>query len=421
LSLAIAYFTPLPPQRSGIADYSATLLPYLAEKFAIELYVDDPAQIEPQWTRRFPMRSIADFLAHPALRWRYDLCLYHMGNQPLYHEQIYQALMRSPGIVVLHEIHLLGFYLHRPIEEAGPAAFMREMGYAYGLPGIQAARALLSDGSASEQQAYPLFNRIAKVSQGIIVHTRAASAQVLQEVPQARVIDIPLAAHTSASAPVLEKPDWLAHLPADAVVLASLGYIAPSKRIDRVLQAVARLRDASPNLYYVLVGEPADHYDLASVIHQLRLQDRVHITGFVDSATFEAYVQMIDIGICLRTGPTGGEMSAGVTRLLAAGRPTIVSNVGGFAELPDECAIKIEQDESELEQLTAVLQQLILKPDMRATYRANAARYAQTKLSFKQVAESYADFIRASLPARKASDLKRLSRSINVAEDRQSI
>jgi glycosyltransferase involved in cell wall biosynthesis len=401
LSLAIAYFTPLPPQRSGIADYSAALLPYLAEHFTIELYVDDPAQIEPLWAQRFPVYSIADFLACPAWRWRYDLCLYHMGNQPLYHEQIYRALMQEPGIVVLHEIGLLGFYLHRPIEGASPAAFAREMGYAYGLAGIQAARAMLSDASARDTTAYPLFQRIARVSQGLIVHTRAARAQILQEAPQARVMAIPLAAHTAAKTPAVEKPDWLASVPAGAVVLASFGYIAPSKRIESVLRAVAQLCDADMPLYYVLVGEPVEHYDLTSIIRQLGLEDRVHITGFVDSATFEAYLHLIDVGINLRTGPTGGEMSAGVVRLLAAGRPTIVSDIGGFAELPSQVVIKIGQDTEEVDRLVAALRQLITDPAARAAYGAAAQRYAEHELAFSRIAAQYAAFIRECCPSER--------------------
>ena len=393
MPLTIAYFTPLPPQHSGIADYNASLLPHLAERFAIELYVDEPEQIDPQWTRRFPTRSIADFVAQPAVRWQYDLCLYHMGNQPLYHEQIYQALLRAPGIVVLHEINLLGFYLHRPTAGDGLTAFVREMGYAYGMPGIQAARAILAAGFCREPHTYPLFNRIAKISQGIIVHTRAARMRILQEVPDARVRYIPLAADVTTSALTAARPDWLTRLPTDAVVLASFGYIAPSKRIDCVLRAVAQLREAGMSLYYVLVGELVDQDDLMPIIQKFGLEDRVHITGFVDDATFEAYLHLIDIGINLRTGPTGGEMSAGVVRLLAAGRPTIVSEVDGFAELPDECVIKIRQDESEVDRLVEVLQRLILNPVARVAYSDNARRYSQAELSFERVVQSYADFL----------------------------
>jgi len=52
----IAHWSPLPPQRSGIADYCAELLPQLAEHFDIELITEggQPAA-----------GALAGFRAHP--------------------------------------------------------------------------------------------------------------------------------------------------------------------------------------------------------------------------------------------------------------------------------------------------------------------------------------------------------------------
>jgi glycosyltransferase involved in cell wall biosynthesis len=294
---------------------------------------------------------------------------------------------------------------------------MREMGYAYGLPGLRAARAIFSEPSASESYHYPLFNRIAKISQGLIVHTRTARTQILQEVPQTRVIALPLAARASTDPSKSEKPAWLARLPVGAVVLASFGYIAPSKRIDIVLQAVARLQAAFSQLYYVLVGEPVDHYDLAPLIQQLTLEDRVHITGFVDSAVFEAFQQMVDIGINLRTGPTGGEMSAGVVQLLAAGKPTIVSNIGGFSELPSSCVIKIDQDDYEVDRLATALQDLINEPGLRAAYGSAALHYAEHELAFRRIAARYAEFIQECVAEKWVDSLDGQALPANLIQD----
>ena len=166
------------------------------------------------------------------------------------------------------------------------------------------------------------------------------------------------------------------------------------------MRAVARLREEFPELYYLLVGEPVDNYDLLPVIQNLGLEQNVHITGFVDSATFEAYLHAIDVGVNLRTGPSGGEMSAGVVRLLAAGRPTIVSDIDGFAELPSDCMIKIQQDEYEIDRLTDALRRLISNPGVRAAYGEAAQRYAMGELAFSKTADQYAAFIQACLPGR---------------------
>ncbi len=396
--LRLAYFTPLPPQRTGIADYSAALLPHLAIQAAVDIFVDSPQQVDPFYRQQYSVQPIAEFLTRPEQRWQYAACLYHMGNQSLYHAQIYDALLRKPGVVVLHEVDLFGFYASRSASRSGAAFFIREMGYAYSLRGIQAAHAIAFGGCAYQARDYPLFNRIATLSRGIVVHTQAALRQILYEVPRARVVCIPHAAVVPTDPPST-KPDWLAHLPPGAVVLASLGYLAPSKRIDVILRALARLRSDFPQLYYVIVGEAVDHYDLTPLIQQLDLANAVHLTGFVDAGTFESYLQMIDIGVSLRTSPSGGEMSGGLARLLAAGRPTVVSDVDGFAELPDDCVVKIKQDNTEVEQLTAALRRLILDPAARAAYGENARRYAQSELSFTRVARAYVEFIREGLDA----------------------
>src|SRR3954469_21672705 len=84
LSMRIAFFSPLPPARSGIADYSYTLLEYLKPFVSIDVFTDTPAQFD---------------VSH------FDVCLYQLGNNP-FHTFAYEAAMKYPGVVVLHEANL---------------------------------------------------------------------------------------------------------------------------------------------------------------------------------------------------------------------------------------------------------------------------------------------------------------------------
>jgi glycosyltransferase involved in cell wall biosynthesis len=400
VSLEVAYFTPLPPQRSGIADYSASLLPYLAELVTLDVFVDTPESAHTGLPSQCRVRSIADFLAEPRQRWQYDVCLYHMGNQPLYHEYIYRALLRCPGVVVLHDVNLSGFCLHRPAPTGGHASFIREMAYAYGTKGAQAAREILAGGATGSLSDYPLFKRVADVSTGLIVHTASARERILLEAPRAQVAEIPLGAFPEVPRSEDTRPGPLGRFPASAVVLACFGYIAPSKRVDVVLHAVARLHARFGNLRLVLVGQQVDGYDLAPLIERLGLGDTVHLTGFVDGPVFRAYLDAIDIGVNLRTGPSGGEMSASAVRLLAAGKPTIVSKLDGFADLPDDCVVKIDQNEHEVDQLVDAIGRLIENPQARVDYGKAAQRYVARELSFSDVAAKYVAFIRECLVER---------------------
>jgi len=98
----VAWYSPLPPQRSGIADYSAELLPHLAEHCEIELIVDEGVRPAGTLAARFPVhghRALPGLLAAG----RFDAVLYQLGNNRDYHASIYRSLIDHPGVVVLHE------------------------------------------------------------------------------------------------------------------------------------------------------------------------------------------------------------------------------------------------------------------------------------------------------------------------------
>src|SRR5947208_1353177 len=94
---SLLYASPLPPARSGIADYSGFLLNSLAEFFDITLYTGAKDSLVPALSR-FPV------VRHGSGDTRFDAfdhCLYQIGNNPWYHGYIYEACLRHPGWVVL--------------------------------------------------------------------------------------------------------------------------------------------------------------------------------------------------------------------------------------------------------------------------------------------------------------------------------
>ena len=113
--MKIAWFSPLSPQPSGISDYCEELLPALARHAEIDLWID------PAWkpdktaiNERFPIYPYTES-SFPAEK--YDQLVYHMGNDYGSHRFVHQALSRHPGVVVLHDLVLMGFYAAR--EDAG--------------------------------------------------------------------------------------------------------------------------------------------------------------------------------------------------------------------------------------------------------------------------------------------------------------
>src|SRR5262245_54088784 len=85
----IAWFSPLPPERSGIAAYSAELVPALRRDFDIDLY-PEPAAHDFLWRHR---------------QSPYALTVFQLGNAPC-HDYMWAYMVRYPGLVVLHDARL---------------------------------------------------------------------------------------------------------------------------------------------------------------------------------------------------------------------------------------------------------------------------------------------------------------------------
>jgi hypothetical protein len=95
--MRLAWFSPLPPVRSGVAAYSAEVLPHLRGGHAIDCFVDSAARVDDSYDAH-------DFV------WRhhrepYDLVVYQLGNAPC-HDYLWAYLAAYPGLVVLHDARL---------------------------------------------------------------------------------------------------------------------------------------------------------------------------------------------------------------------------------------------------------------------------------------------------------------------------
>ena len=134
--LRIAWFSPLPPRRTGIADYSLALLRELAprrEQLEIELWVEG-GEIAPEVQALGLEHRNYGGIGEPldALG-SYDLVVYQMGNNVENHRAIYDVAIRYPGLLVLHD-----FVLHHMLARLflklrrDPEGYVAEMASAHG-------------------------------------------------------------------------------------------------------------------------------------------------------------------------------------------------------------------------------------------------------------------------------------------------
>lgn len=392
----VVYISPLPPQRSGIADYSATLLPHLrpyVERLVGVVESNITVDVPP--TLFDTVYDVSDTSWWTSER---AVPLYHMGNNSTYHEHIYDLLKRFPGITVLHDGNLLPFVNAVTIESGKRGDFVRELSYSTGSGGTALAWQHLRGTTTLSPEAHPMLKRVCQSSLGVIVHSDYLQHKVKHIAPQTPVAVIPMLDTTpdEVSTYTLTSSRSRLGLASEITLLGAFGFIAPSKRLDVVLQVLVKLRTLYPHLKLMCVGEVVEGYDFMEQVAELDLQDIVHVTGYVSPIEFSLYLQAIDIGINLRY-PTWGEMSATLIRLLAAAKPTLVTDIASFADLPETIACKIPLSENESHILKVTLKRLIEDEAWRRKVGDSAYAYVKQKCEPVTVARQYATFIQSIL------------------------
>ncbi len=362
--MKVAYFSPLPPSTSGIADYSALLLPALERLLDVEV-------VRPGRTR-----PVGDA----------DVAIYHVGNDPDAHGWIVDALKRRPGVVVLHDFvihHLVaGLTIGRHDGHAYLAAMEREAGVPGRLLGYGVLEGRVPPLWEVQPEEFPLAGEVLDRATGVIVHSRYVETLVREH-----GYDGPL--HRVAH------PAWLVPSVAPervdgAPLIGSFGHINENKRVPQLLTAFAGLRRTRHGARLLLVGSESPGFDLAGRIERTGLDDAGVIReSYVDEERLWALMAACDAIVLLRA-PTMGETSGAAIRALSLGKPLVVSDVGWFAELPDEVAIKIPVGgEEEIQALTASLRRLA-DPEVAATMGAAAKALVAREHDVDRVAERYA-------------------------------
>jgi glycosyltransferase involved in cell wall biosynthesis len=360
----IAYYSPLPPERTGIADYSALLLPALRERLDV---------VVAQRGRRAP-RGV-------------DLAVYHVGNNPEVHGWIVEALRRTPGLVVLHEFvlhHLVaGLTLARKDVSGYLRAMEREAGVVGRLLGLGVVDGCVPPLWSTRPEHFPLAGEILDLAEthGLVVHSEHVRDRARAAGFRGPIHKVPM-------------PGWRGelgfqeHEPLAGPVIGSFGFLNANKRIPQLLDAFALVRRRHAGARLLLVGPEAAGLHLDERVERLGLGDAVERHGFVDEERFWSLLGACDVCVSLRY-PTMGETSAGVIRMLSLAKPIVVSDVDAFAELPDAVAVKIPPDEREVESLAAALLALV-EDDVRRAAMSEAARvYAALEHDLDRAADLY--------------------------------
>lgn len=396
----LAFFSPFKPVRSGIADYSYDLLPSLSTHFQIDAYYDE--YCSPDLEKNANLLAGNDFDRELENK-QYEAIIYQMGNSS-YHSYMYSKLMQYSGISVLHDYYLGGLidYMEHHHPESGITLF-NELVYNYGRDRAVELHQLVKQGKLNIHLELPelkihLNRRIFTRSLGVILHSKWAFESAVESYSDDNdcIVHIPqlvpkYIAKNRSPIDVRQKFD----IPHDSSIVSTFGFVSTTKRPLSILSAFKQYLSNYPRAVLIFVGG-TDYMGLNidREIAKLGLQNHVKITGYIDMEDFYQYIEISDICLNLRF-PFKGESSASLLRILSVGKPTVVTNIGSFADFPDDIVLKIPQP-NQCDEVAEILKALTLLTEnieLKNSLSARASAYIDREHSPVGCAALYADFI----------------------------
>ena len=386
----LAFVSPLPPEKTGIADYGAELLPELALHYDIEL-VTDQARIAGSWFKgQWPVRSVAWFSGNAD---RYHRVLYHFGNSQ-FHLHMFALLEKVPGVVVLHDSFLSNVLQHAEGTGIEPGLFARALYFSHGYSAMLQGRNDFYRAVVGFPANWPVLDHAV----GVLVHSRFSKQLAVQWYGDSNAVG------RMAVIPFLRAPQEKGQreqarqtlgIGLEEFVVCSFGFMGPTKWNDRLLSSWLKSSLArDPRCHLVFVGEnhPQEYgAGIRRTIDASAVPERISITGFVSPETYARWLAAADLAVQLRT-QSRGETSAAVFDCLAQGVPLILNANGSAAEIPDAIAHKLADAFAD-EELMAALESLRQNQELRSRYSGLGTQYILERHLPKAVAPQYCEMI----------------------------
>jgi glycosyltransferase involved in cell wall biosynthesis len=384
----IAWLSPMPPAKTGVATYSRAVLDGL-DRIGYSSH-----RIQPVW----PLQSKHE----SAIPW-HTMGVYHLGNNVEFHRDVYRHAIQTPGLIVIHDLALDDFVRGMIVggDPLGHQAMREGLANAAKLAG-------LPDVATNEPLRVPFVAHVARRARGIVVHSPFVERYLRAFGCRTPVTVAPHPAVESQQA-VRQALGRRSVLRGSLEVLGMRSLVGvfgdqnEAKLIDLVLAAVATLPE---DVHIALVGRRIEGFDLDPVVRASGLGGRVHVHADVTDEEFLAWTAAADIAIDLRH-PHRGEVSGSLARSMQCGRPTVVSATGTYLDVPDGLVARVPAGRPEPAEIASVLRDLLEDDARRERMGAAASEHMAELARTEATAHAYAAALDGTLallrdPTRRA-------------------
>ena len=366
--MKILWASPLPPTRSGVADYAVELLPELGRLAEVRV-VAPPGEAWGRGSEAIagcPLVPTSEPVAGDEIQ------LVHLGNNP-YHEWLIERLRQPRTVVVLHDAVLHHLLVEGTLARGEPDRFAALLHRAHPEAGALVRARAQGVTGRRDPFLFPARRAFLHDAAMVVVHSSWTAAQVGRDFPglPVRRVGLAVADPGPVDRPAVRQRLGLAP---DTVLLAHLGFLTPEKGLVDVLGAVAAARAIGLPARLLMVGE-GDHRELISAAAaRIGLADAAGFTGWVSAEDFAPLPGAADLGVALRD-PSAGETSAAAIRFFACGTPVAVTGIRQFLEWPPEAAPRVTPGPSACADLVRLILEAVDRERWSARRRAARAAY----------------------------------------------
>lgn len=341
---------------------------------------------------------------------QYDYLLYNMGNYAGNHKDIWSVMQRYPGVLLLHDQIMQNFFFQiTMVPEFGGNSITGEKDYSklmrthYGARGESASLAdhepyfskkavRLWDSIAAT--SFPLFEPLLKSATAVFTHASFFENIIRHYFygPTGYAY-LPMVSRTLE----IKTVTHLEFLNKDKSLVVSNGMVHPVKRIDRVAEMFLANPDIASEVQYVVIGDYGGEYgDYLASLAVGPLKGCLYLMGYQPDNVMEELLNKADFFVNLRY-PNSEVCSKSLIEQMAFAKPTIALNSGIFAEIPDNCIVKVNI-ENEMQELSDAFRFLINEKSSRLEIGAKASEFVAQNCSPLAYVNRLKDFLQKIPP-----------------------
>lgn len=304
-----------------------------------------------------------------------DARIYQIGDNFFYHEGALHWLAQLPGVVCLHDFFVASLFNGWAQGKRDEAIAVLERWYGRHVAGPFFGATNSEEFIEFARHHSPMTEWICAMADAVITHSHWGVPRVAASCP-GPVRVVPLAYDAPGARAASPRPGAG---DGDNINLLTIGHANPNKRIASVIRAIGSSFMLRDRISYRLCGhiDPQTALELSSLARSHRVS--LLISGETDDSALRDAIDSADV-VCALRWPSLEAASATAIEGLLYGKLTLVTDIGFYAEIPSDCAVKISP-EHEVDQIRRALENACQSPETRHAMARRGQQWASATFS----------------------------------------